>query len=84
MAGRCTEDPIFINDLLSIEGSDAISLRVLSIDVYGKQESCLHRGYVGNLFLQRNDSFQSLLKLIDGSSKSAIENTAEQGAAANP
>jgi hypothetical protein len=64
MAGRCCDDPIFLRDELAIEGKEKTRLRVLSVEVYGKQVDCLHGGYVGNLFLQEIVPTGTLLTLV--------------------
>jgi hypothetical protein len=68
IAGRCSEDPIYLEDELGIEGS-ASRMRVLSIEVYGKQVDCLPTGYVGNLFLQRSAAFEPFVKMVGCPSK---------------
>lgn len=64
IAGRCCEDPIFVGDELIVEGQTDSRLRVLSIEVYGKQVDCLHSGYVGNLFFERTTPYAALMKLV--------------------
>lgn len=71
IAGMCCEDPIYLEDELAIEGK-ASRLRVLSIEVHGRQVDCLHSGYVGNLFLQQSAPWEAFLKLV-GSSPSKQE-----------
>lgn len=64
LAGRCCEDPIFVQDELSIEGKNETRLRVVSIELYGKQVDCLPSGYVGNLFLQQSAPIEAFMKLV--------------------
>jgi hypothetical protein len=63
IAGRCVADDIHLNDELCIEGR-AFKLKVISIEVYGKQVEVLYSGYVGNCIFQMKNKIEPLLELI--------------------
>ncbi|MFZ2280481.1 MAG: hypothetical protein WAW39_21975 [Prosthecobacter sp.] len=70
LAGRCSEDPIWVGDEFTIEGNEETRLRVLTIEVYGRQVHCLERGYVGNLFVQQADPVAPFMRLTGCQSSS--------------